>query len=133
MKKSMTVILSLIGLVTLVACSQDRYKAVMNVESNIYNSWSMNYKYLDGVKTKTMTVKDGQIATFKVDIVSEEGELDFRITSADGTEAYVGIDLPTSTFEVFVDKSGKYELTVEAQDHKGSVKIELVTEEGKYD
>lgn len=110
------------------ACSRNSYRAVMNVETSTLHSWSLNYKYLDGIKTKKMTVEDGEIGVFKVNIISEDGTLDFKITSLDGTDAYVGKDIPTSTFEVTVDKSGTYELTVEAHDHEGSLTVDLLEE-----
>lgn len=110
------------------ACSRDNYRAVMNIENSTSDSWSLNYKFLDGTQTKQILVKEAGV--FKIDIVSEEGELDFKINSDDGTKIYVGTNVPTSSFQVIVDNGGTYTLTVEAHNHKGSLSVELVEGEG---
>lgn len=110
------------------ACSRDSYRAIMKVENSTLHSWSLDYKFLDGIQTKKMTINEDDV--FKVDIISEEGELDFKITSDDGTEVYVGTDIPTSSFYVAVDKGGTYEFTVEAHDHKGSLSVKVEEGEG---
>lgn len=82
---------------------------------------SMSYDNFNGTKQKEIKVGKGETIKIKADIVTEGGELDVEIENQDTDEdAYSGDDLPTSTFEVTLDKEGTYIIKVDADNHKGS-------------
>ena len=97
-----------------------------SVESSTDTSWAMSYEQFDGSKAMTVTLNDVMAAEFTVVIATDSGSLSLSITGADGTEYYTGNELPTSEFTVRADKSGPYEICIEADHHCGSFAVSWV-------
>lgn len=55
----------------------------------------MRYEKFDGVKRKTVTVKEGTTVELKVSVTTEAGTLAISVEHKDGTVAYRGTELPT--------------------------------------
>lgn len=82
---------------------------------------SMSYEKFSGSKSKTISLDEP--SNVSVVVSTESGTLDLSITDKDGNSYYNGINIPSSAFSVSLDKSGKYDITVSADNHKGSYDI----------
>lgn len=90
---------------------------------------SMSYELLDGNRTKTFHLNEGETAEAIVDIVTDEGTLGLSIVDKDGISYYQGTELPTSNFNVKLEKAGDYTVNLDAVKHKGSFSIEWIARE----
>ena len=120
------ILLVLCATVLLCGCAASGSFAKNSVESSTDASWTMSYEQLDGSKAMTVTLDDTMAAEFTVAIATDSGSLSLSITGADGTEYYTGNELPTSDFTVRADKSGPYEIRIEADHHRGSFTVSWV-------
>ncbi len=119
LRRMVFVILGLTILMT--GCTCNSFYTEKLYEHNTSASMYMSYEKFSGTKTKTISINEpGEI---KVDITTESGSLDLSVTDKDGNSFYVGNDIPTSTFSVKLDMAGEYEITAEADSHKGSCEI----------
>lgn len=81
----------------------------------------MDYKVLNQTDTQSLKLEAGDVVDFA--IVSEWGRVDLLLQK-DGEEAvYEGTDVPTSSFQVAIEDSGTYLLTVTGNHAKGSVHV----------
>ena len=85
---------------------------VGNQTSKVYNG---SYMKLDGTMTHKMRSDDTELF---VDIVTESGKISLLITDPDGKRLYSGNELDTCSFSVMTE--GKADITITADDHKGS-------------
>ena len=104
-------------------CTTGSYLTVGSIQKNTSSSMSMSYYKFDGHKSTKIHVKEGEVIEVNVDIVTTKGKIDLSIVDEKEQSVYQGTDIPTSTFIVSLDKAGDYELTVNAENHKGSYKI----------
>ncbi|WP_195985755.1 hypothetical protein [Clostridium sp. D33t1_170424_F3] len=81
----------------------------------------MDYKVLNQTDTQSLKLEAGDVVDFA--IVSEWGQVDLSLQK-DGEEAvYEKTNVPTSSFQVAIEDSGTYLLTVTGRHAKGSVHI----------
>ena len=120
------ILLALCASVLLSGCAASGSFVKNSVESSTDTSWAMSYEQLDGSKAMTVTLDDTTATEFTVAIATDSGSLSLSITGADGTEYYTGNKLPTSDFTVRADKSGPYEIRIEADHHHGSFAVSWV-------
>lgn len=85
------------------------------------NQLVMDYKVLNQTDTQSLKLEAGDVVGFA--IVSDGGQVDLSLQK-DGEEAvYEGTDVPTSSFQVAIEDSGTYLLTVTGRHAKGSVRV----------
>ena len=81
----------------------------------------MDYKVLNQTDTQSLKLEAGDVVDFAV--VSEWGRVELLLQK-DGEEAvYEGTDVPTSSFQIAIEDSGTYLLTVTGHHAKGSVHV----------
>lgn len=81
-----------------------------------------SYARFNGDKNYTLTVKEEVLPlVVNVHITTEEGVLSVSVHKKDNPEnrPYEGNDLQTSDFTVTISESGKYVISLHADDHKG--------------
>lgn len=81
----------------------------------------MDYRMLNRTDTQSLKLEAGDVVDFA--IVSEWGQVDLLLQKDDDEAAYEGTDVPTSSFQVTIDDSGRYLLTVTGHHAKGSVHV----------
>ncbi|MGZ9584707.1 hypothetical protein [Paenibacillus marinisediminis] len=121
MRQALAVMLSLLLMVSLAGCTSDGYTTIGSIGNNTNTMMSMSYKFFDGHKGKTITVKGP--TEVSVEVESIKGKLNISIEDENGEYAYQGTDIPTSAFQVQLDQQGKYKLSIDAEDHEGSYHI----------
>ena len=119
-KKTVILILGFVFL--LAGCSRGSYVTVKSVENNTASSMSMRYEKFSGTKARTVNLDDGELS-IEVAVVTESGSLDLTITDTNGKNYYTGTDMETSAFIVRLDSPGKYVITLNADNHKGSYSV----------
>lgn len=62
--------------------------------------------------------------TLSISCVTESGKLDMEINSDDGEKIFSESDIQTENFEVKINSSGTYKVTIQAEKHTGSFGIE---------
>ncbi|MGE5633399.1 MAG: hypothetical protein ACM3TR_20230 [Caulobacteraceae bacterium] len=122
MKKLLGLVLIIMAFY-LTACTVSRSIAIMSVETNTAMSMKMSYEKFTGIKTKTFTLDNSEPTEMNVDIKTDSGKLNLSVKGKDGKSLYSGTELPTSTFQVILDGAGKYEITIQCDDHKGGYEI----------
>lgn len=124
MKKKITIILTLVLMIgLLVGCTVSHGTLKNSIENDSSHRISATYDKFDGYKKTTLEVESDEEKTVNVDIETKKGELDLTITDEDGNAVYEEEDLETSTFDVTLDKEGKYTIRVDADNHSGSYDI----------
>lgn len=123
MKKIVLMILVLIISIGFAGCTYGSEFTIGSIENNTLSSMSMRYVKFSGNKNKNITVKEGDTCVVSVDIKTEEGKIDLFIKDDNGNIAYEGHDITTSNFTVELNKAGKYKISIEANNHKGSYLI----------
>lgn len=123
MKKISLLIMGVIFVLVLSGCQVTKggFSEFMSVETQTGSIWSKKYQKINGSISKYFNLEENEVMSF--DIVTEKGELSISLVDSNGETIYSGSEIPTSTFEVTIPSSGRYELTVEADHHKGSFEI----------
>lgn len=102
-------------------CTRGSFITIKSHENNTPTSIAMSYENFSGSKSKTISLDEP--SDVSVIVSTESGSLCLSITDKDGNSYYKGIDIPSSSFHVSLDKQGKYVITVTADNHKGSYDI----------
>lgn len=108
---------------SLTACTSSSGVAIKSVETNTATSMKMSYEKFTGIKTRTFTLDNSDTMEMNVDIKTDSGKINMSVKGKDGKSFYSGTELPTSNFQVMLDGAGKYEITIQCDDHKGGYKI----------
>lgn len=111
------------AIILLSGCTYGSSTSLKSVESNTSSMMSMRYERFNGYKATNIKVKEDNPIDVNFDIVSDKGKLNMSITDEEGESVYEGKEVPTSSFVVRPDKSGKYKLKVQGEKHSGSYKI----------
>lgn len=82
----------------------------------------MDYSVLNRSDSQIFELEKGDVVQFE--IVSKSGKLDVSLSLEGGKSVYEGKNVPTGSFTVTVNKSGKYKCEVVGHKAQGSVKIE---------
>lgn len=102
---------------------------IMSKESSTNDSWSVEYKKLNGLKSKTINLDKGQIVKF--DIVSEDGDLGLTIEDENGDSCFNKEVIDTSNFEFTPESNGKYKMLFNAKNHKGGFNVSWSKKDSK--
>ncbi len=130
MKKRVLLGIGLLVMLCLAAgCSYGSAVTMFFVENSDTTSWQATYESFDGTKVKEMKLKQGQTRTFHISVTTEEGTLAFALLDQDGGEIYRQDNIPTSAFDVPLEKPGKYQLKFIGEGHKGGFSMVWGAEE----
>jgi hypothetical protein len=119
--KKIAVAVGFILIILLAGCTRGSFITIKSHENNTPTSMAMSYEKFSGFKSKTISLDEP--SDVSVVISTESGSFDLSIIDKDGNSYYEGTDIPSSSFRVSLDKQGKYEITVTADNHKGSYDI----------
>ena len=115
------IVLGVLILLSLVSCTSCSLPTINPMGKNTTtSSMSMNYDSFNGDKSTTLSLKENESIDVEIDIVSKSGKISVSIVNEENKSIYEGKALPTSSFAVILNKKGKYEITVSAENHKGS-------------
>lgn len=81
----------------------------------------MDYAVLNMTDSQVLKLEEGDIVDFAVDSLS--GEVDIRLEKEGEEPVYRGKNIPTSVFEVQIEESGSYTLSITGRNAKGSVSV----------
>lgn len=124
MKKHLGILcsLSLILVLSLTACGAD----FDGSRTGNDNEFVMNYKVFNTTDSQDLIVEEGD--TIHVEIIVESGSLSFRIQKDDEVPVYESKDVSLSDeFDVEIEESGTYVVTVTGKKAKGSISFTVVT------
>ena len=124
MKKHLGILcsLSLILVLSLTACRAD----FDGSRTGNDNEFVMNYKIFNTTDSQDLIVEEGD--TIHAEIIVESGSLSFRIQKDDEVPVYEGKDVSFSDeFDVEIEESGTYVVTVTGEKAKGSINFTIVT------
>lgn len=123
MKKSILILVSIIMIGIFAGCTVGSGTSVKMSEDNNSHRMSATYSKFDGYKKTTVTVQNDEEIQVNVDVVTNKGNIDLKITHEDGTVAYQGDDMSTTSFNVMLDKNGEYTIRIDTDNHSGSYDI----------
>ena len=122
MKKHLGILCSLIPVLAFTACGTD----FDGSRTGNSNEFMMNYKVFNKMDSQDMVVEEGD--TIHAEIVVEGGSLSFKIQRDDEVPVYEGVDVSFSDeFDVEIEESGTYTVTVTGKKAEGSVSFTVVT------
>lgn len=122
MKKCLGILYSLIFVLSLTACGAD----FDGSRTGNNNEFVMDYKVLNKTDSQDLIVEKGD--TIHAEIIVEGGSLSFKIQKDDNVPIYECKDVSFSDeFDVDIEESGTYSVSVTGEKAKGSVSFKVVT------
>lgn len=122
MKKHLGILCSLILVLSLTACGTD----FDGSRTGNNNEFVMDYKVFNKTDSQDLIVEEGD--TIHAEIIVEGGSLSFKIQKDDEVPVYESVDVSFSDeFDVDIEESGTYTVTVTGKKAKGSVSFTVVT------
>ena len=100
-----------------------RYIFVKSRSTNTSKSMAMKYEKFNGYKSILFHLIETEICNISIAITSESGSLNLSVTDQNGISYYKGTGIPTSNFNIRLDKTGDYTITLEAANHEGGYMI----------
>ncbi|MCI6356047.1 MAG: hypothetical protein MR789_05080 [Gemmiger formicilis] len=124
MKKMLSILCAIMIIVSLTACSSD----FDGSRTGNDNEFSMEYKVLNKTDSQDLKLQDGDKINAK--IIIDGGTLAIKIQKDDEEPIYESDGISASNeFEVEVEESGIYTITVTGKKAKGSVNFTVVSVE----
>lgn len=121
MKKNLGVLCSFILVLSLTACGAD----FDGSRTGNSNEFVMNYKVFNKTDSQNLIVEKGD--TIHAEIIVEGGSLSFKIQKDDEVPVYECVDISFSDkFDVDIEESGTYTVSVTGKKAKGSVSFTVV-------
>ncbi len=122
MKKHLGILCSFILVLSLTACGTD----FDGSRTGNNNEFVMNYKVFNATDSQDLIVEKGN--TIHAEIIVEGGSLSFKIQKDNEVPVYEGVDVSSSDeFDVDIEESGTYTVSVTGEKAKGSVSFTVVT------
>ena len=123
MKKYLAILCSLFFVFTLISCGTDFDGSRTGNDSEFI----MDYKVLNTTDSQNLVVAEGD--TIHAEIIIEKGNLSFKIQKDDEqVTVYEGKDVSFSNeFDVEIEESGTYIVTVTGEKTRGSVSFTVKT------
>ena len=122
MKKYLCILCSFILVLSLTACGAD----FDGSRTGNNNEFMMDYKVFNKTDAQDLIVEKGD--TIHAEIIVEGGSLSFRIQREDEVPVYEGEDVSFSDeFDIDIEESGTYTVSVTGEKAKGSVSFIVVT------
>lgn len=118
MKKISAFILSLVLTISFTACASMKYEG-----SRIGNDTQliMDYKVFNTTDSQTLELAAGDVVNCEV--ISNSGSIDIVLQKSKEEPIYNGTNISTATFQIVIEESGKYSVSVTGNHAKGSVHI----------
>lgn len=104
----------------LLFCGCDSYRAFMSIESGTAKNWEQRHDLLDGRKSHILHL-GAKSRDMIVEIVTEKGEIDVTAKDSMGNIIFEAENAETGTYSF--SASGKVKITIEADEHKGSISV----------
>lgn len=122
MKKHSCILCAFILGLSLTACGVD----FDGSRTGNNNEFMMDYKVFNKTDAQDLIVEKGD--TIHAEIIVEDGSLSFRIQREDEAPVYEGEDVSFSDeFDIDIEESGTYTVSVTGEKAKGSVSFIVVT------
>ncbi|MEZ3436208.1 MAG: hypothetical protein K1W34_16600 [Lachnospiraceae bacterium] len=122
MKKRSCILYFFILVLSLTACGAD----FDGSRTGNHNEFMMDYKVFNKTDSQDLIVEKGD--TIHAEIIVEGGSLSFRILMRDEVPVYEGEDVTFSDeFDIDIEESGTYTVSVTGEKAKGSVSFIVVT------
>lgn len=122
MKKRLDILCFLIFVLSLTACGAD----FDGSRTGNNNEFVMDYKVFNKTDSQDLIVKKGD--TIHAEIIVEGGNLSIKIQKDEETPVYKGEEISFSDeFDVDIEESGTYTISVTGEKAKGSVSFTVVT------
>lgn len=122
MKKHSCILYSFLLVLSLTACGAD----FDGSRTGNNNEFMMDYKVFNKTDAQDLIVEKGD--TIHAEIIVEDGSLSFRIQREDEVPVYEGEDVSFSDeFDIDIEESGTYTVSVTGEKAKGSVSFTVVT------
>lgn len=128
MKKIIAAVVLMLSALMLAACTSSSCTATMCIENTTNTGWEITYEKLNGTKIRNFTVPDSSECIISGVMTTESGSADIEIRKKDGTVIYSSAEEGKSgnfSFEVMIRDGGQYRFCIIADNHKGSVEVEL--------
>lgn len=125
MKKYLGILCSFILILTLTACGADFDGSRTGNDSQFI----MEYTIFNTTDSQSLELETGDI--IEADIVNNAGSLSITIQKDENKPIYENKNVSTSTFEIKIEESGTYKITVSGEKTKGSVSFIKSTSEEK--
>ncbi len=122
-QKIIVIVLVVLMVILLVGCTSCNFPVINTYKNITTSSMSMKYDIFNEHKTTNLSLKENEIVDVNMNIVSKSGKLSVSIVNEDNETIYQGIDIPTSSFAVTLNKKGKYQINIDGEKHKGSFHI----------
>ena len=84
---------------------------------------AMKYEKFNGYKSILFHLGEAEICNLSFAVTSESGNLNLSVTDQNGISYYTGTSIPTSNFNIRLDKTEDYTITLEAENHEGGYMI----------
>ena len=124
MKRMLSALCAILVIVFLTACSSD----FDGSRTGNDNEFSMDYKVLNKTDSQDLSLQDGDKISAK--IIVNGGTLAIKIQKDDEEPIYESDGISVSNeFEIEIDESGTYTITVTGKKAKGSVNFAVVSAE----
>ena len=124
MKRMLSALCAILVIVFLTACSSD----FDGSRTGNDNEFSMEYKVLNKTDSQDLSLQDGDKISAK--IIVNGGTLAIKIQKDDEEPIYESDGISVSNeFEIEIDESGTYTITVTGKKAKGSVNFAVVSAE----
>lgn len=81
----------------------------------------MDYKVLNTTDSQELELEKGDIVNFEV--VSTEGSVDILLQKGNEEPIYKNTKIPTSAFQIEIEDSGMYTVSITGKKAKGSVSV----------
>lgn len=106
------------------SCHRDRIDRVFD-GSRVKNpnGYLLDFSYMDENDSQTMYLESGDI--LKVTYEIKDGRIDVTIGISDQDPIYRGSDVQTGDFELTIQETGEYVISVHASKASGTLEIEL--------
>ncbi len=124
MKKHLCILCSFILILSVTACGAD----FDGSRTGNSNEFLMDYKVFNKTDSQDLIVEKGD--TIHVEIIVEGGSISFKIQKDGEVPVYEGEDVSISDeFDIDIEESGTYTVSVTGQKAKGSVSFTVVTDQ----
>lgn len=90
------------------------------IETNSKHEMHASYYELDGTKTRSVTVKEGEPLDVSMVIVTKKGSIDVLIYKDKNENQYEGHALASTSSKITLKDPGTYTIKVIAKKHRGS-------------
>lgn len=122
MKKQFGILCSFLLVLLLTACGTDFDGSRTGNNKELV----MDYKVFNKTDSQDLMVEEGD--TIHAEIIVESGSLSFKIQREDAIPVYEAADVSVSDeFDVDIEESGTYTVTVTGEKAEGSVSFTVVT------